>query len=93
MILVIRMFAFVTLVVSPEVLDRAIVPVVPHGTVTMVNALIEPTRREQQWLLTRNLGMTEPPESSPRERVRRCCRCPVQRWHYTELSKHQDRLK
>ena len=43
MILVIRMFALVTLVVSPEVLDRAIVPVVPHGTVTIVDALMEPS--------------------------------------------------
>ena len=65
MILVIRMFALVTLVVSPEVLDRAIVPVVPHGTVTMVDALMEPSSP----VLATEPGMTEPPESSPIESV------------------------
>ena len=68
MILVIRMFALVTLVVSPEVLDRAIVPVVPHGTVTMVDALMEPSSPVEATVVADSEpGMTEPPESSPRE--------------------------
>ena len=70
MILVIRMFALVTLVVSPEVLDRAIVPVVPHGTVTMVDALMEPSSPVLATVVADSEpGMTEPPESSPIESV------------------------
>ena len=64
MILVIRMFALVTLVVSPEVLDRAIVPVVPHGTVTIVDALMEPSSPVEATVVADSEpGMTEPPES------------------------------
>ena len=68
MILVIRMFALVTLVVSPEVLDKAIVPVVPDGTVTIVDALMEPSSPVEATVVADSEpGMTEPPESSPRE--------------------------
>ena len=70
MILVIRIFALVTLVVSPEVLERAIVPVVPHGTVTMVDALMEPSLPVLATVVADSEpGMTEPPESSPIESV------------------------
>ena len=70
MILVIRMFALVTLVVSPEVLDKAIVPVVPHGTVTIVDALMEPSSPVSATVVADSEpGMTEPPESSPIESV------------------------
>lgn len=70
MILVIRIFALVTLVVSPEVLERAIVPVVPHGTVTMVDALMEPSSPVLATVVADSEpGMMEPPESSPIESV------------------------